>query len=232
MMACPTQPTSNKTRLLTNVTLAALISLAVCGAQAGTILQPTSATSSMGSFSSQYLPLFAINQSALTPGYVSGVTDFDTYVASANTGLAGGGSFNTWYSSSSVIIGTFDFVLGGLFNIESFALWNDPQSGGQGVNGFTLHADDNVNFTSPTLLGSYTAVEGLGNANLAQVFTFTPTAATHVRLSILSNHGSALTTGISEAAFEVAPVPEPSTLALAGIGLLALTAMPRHRNKC
>jgi len=73
-----------------------------------------------------------------------------------------------------------------------------------------LLADDNPAFTSPTLLGTFSAVDGLGNANnFAQVFTFASTNTSHVRMEILSNNGSTLTTGITEAAFEVTVTPPP-----------------------
>ena len=169
----------------------------------------------------------------LSSAYVSGVTDFDTYTASAFTTLSGGGSFNIWYSAANVLTGNFDFNLGGAYSIESFALWNDPQSAGQGVNSFTLLAASDAAFTTPTVLGSYSAVEGLGNANTAQVFTFAPTTASYVRVQIVSNHGSTFVTGISEAAFEVSAVPEAETytMLLAGLGLVGFAARRRNQHR-
>jgi hypothetical protein len=191
----------------------------------GTILQPTAATSSLGSFSTQYLPVYAIDQSALSATYVSGVTDFDAFVATTNT-VNGGGGLNTWYSSSGVVTGNFDFSLGGPVTIESFALWSDPQiTAFQGVKNFNLLADDNAAFSSPTALGSFVALPGLPNAaNFGQVFAFSPTSASYVRMEILSNQGSLTITGITEAAFEqqtVVPAPPAVWLlgtAIAGLG--------------
>jgi hypothetical protein len=182
----------------------------------------------MGSFSAQYLPINTINQSGLAGAYVSGTTDFDIFTASTAT-INGGSSFNTWYSPSGTTTGNFDFDLGGLFDIESFALWADPQTAGQGINSFNLLADDNAAFSSPTLLGNYSAVEGLGNANnFAQVFTFAQTSASNVRVQIVSNHGGPLT-GFVEGAFEVTAVPEPATggLILMAGGLLGVLARRR-----
>lgn len=199
--------------------------------QAGTMLQPVNAATSMGSFGVGYEPIRAIDQSALSSVYVSGVTDFDAYTASAFTTLAGGGGNNIWYSSPNVLTGNFAFNLGGTYTIESFALWNDPQSAGQGVNSFTLLASSDVDFITSTLLGAYHAVDGLGNANLAQVFTFAPTSASYVRLQIASNNGSTFVTGISEAAFEISAVPEAQTCAmlLAGLGMVGWAAQRRKQ---
>ncbi len=197
----------------------AVLGLASTLAQGGTILGPATASTNMGSYSANYLPTFAINQSALTPGYISGVTDFATFTATANTFLAGGGGNNIWYSSQGVVTGNFDFDLGGTYTIDALALWNDPQNAKQGVKQFRLYAANNPSFTSPTLLGTYSAVEGLGNANLAQVFNFSSTTAAYVRMEILSNHGSTFVTGISEAAFDVAAVPVPAAFWLFGSAL-------------
>lgn len=195
-------------------------------AHAGPIIQPVSATTTMGSFSSQYLPQFAIDQSGLASTYSSGVTDFDTFAATTGT-VNGGSSFNTWYSSAGVLTGNFDFFLGSEMTIESFALWNDPQSAGQAVNSFRLWADDNAAFSSPELLGNYAALGGLPNAvNFGQIFTFAPTSASYVRMEILSNHGSTFVTGFVEAAFE-AVIPGPSALSLfAAVALVGRRRRP------
>lgn len=211
------------------VILGILLNAFVSVAHASTMLQPVSASTTMGSYSTQYLPTFAINQSALSANYSSGVTDFATFTASTPTSLNAGGSFNIWYSSQGVLTGNFDFDLGGLSTIDSFALWNDPQSAGQGVNSFRLYADNNASFTSAILLGNFSAVEGLGNSNYAQTYSFSPTAASYVRIAILSNHGSTFVTGISEAAFGASAVPVPAAVWLFGSGLLGLIGVTRRK---
>jgi hypothetical protein len=199
--------------------------LLASAAHAGTMLQPAAASTNMGWFNT-YEPFRTINQSGLAATYTSGVTDFATFASTTGT-VNGGSSFTGWYSQANTTTGNFDFDLGGTFAIDGFALWNDPQaSPNQGVNSFTLLADDNAAFSSPVNLGTFSAVDGIPNAtNFGQQFSFAATSASHVRMVINSNHGSTLTTGFVEAAFS--QVPSPAGLAL--LGPAALLATRRRR---
>lgn len=216
-------------RVFSSIVLTALASTALSSqALAGSILQPAGASTDMGNFPT-YGPTNAINQSGLSDSYVSGVTDFDSFVASTHT-VGGGNSHNAWFAESGVTTGVFDFDLGGTFEIESFAFWADPQGIGQSVNSFTLLADDNADFSSPVILGTFNAADGPGGqnsdeTNFGQAFGFTPTSASYVRMEIHSNHGSDSTTGISEAAFEL--IPAPASLSLFGAALLGLSRRRR-----
>ncbi len=212
-----------KAHLLGPVTLkcagAALFASATysCGAQV-VMLQPASASTNMGFFNT-YNPVYAIDQSGLSASYTSGVTDFASFVASTGT-VNGGASFTTWFSQSSVT-GNFDFSLGGTFTISAFALWADPQNIGQTVNQFTLLADDNPAFSSPTTLGTFNAADGNPNpTNFGQSFPFAPTEASFVRMVIHSNHGSSLTTGFVEAAFGQGSDEPPCPADTNGDGML------------
>ena len=209
----------------------ALLLLIGTAAQAGPVIQATGATSSLGSYSSQYLPGYAIDQSGLSAGYVSGVTDFASYVATT-TSVAGGSSFNTWFSSPGVLTGNFDFALGSAKAIQSFVLWNDPQAALQGVNSFTLLASDTSSFATSTNLGTFTALD---TDIHAQVFDFAPITASFVRMQINSNFGSTFVTGFVEGAFQGASipttVPEPFTLSLFGSGLAGAAVLRRRRRR-
>jgi hypothetical protein len=227
---CPRKPPVKTT--LTSLALALLWGVAPA-AHAGFILQPAAASTNMGTFRGS--PDNTRNQSGLSAGYTSLVTDFDAYIASNPTHntVSEAGASNSWLSPSAT--GNFDFALGGTFTIQSFAFWNLGGRSRLNVRGFDLLADDNAAFSSPTLLGSFTATNNAAPSNVvpANVFTFTPTSAAFVRMRITSNYGSN-TSGFGEAAFEVQPpiaVPAPASLTLLGLGALCMAGYGWRRRR-
>ena len=138
---------------------------------------------------------------------------------------------NHWRSAFGTLTGNVDFDLGGLFEINSMAFWNIGSNSSISVVDFTLLADDNSAFTSPTNLGSFTADTNTGHqsAVLAEVFDFATISASHFRMQITSNNGGTDFTGIGEVAFEA--VPEPSTFVLALMGILMLSSHGRRRRR-
>ncbi len=159
------------------------------------------------------------NQSGLSAGYTSLVTNFDTYVGSGPTtqSLSPVDNFMSFLTSS----GNVDFNLGGTFTIESFALWNGGQSGvngtSSGIRDFQLLVSADSSFSNSISLGNFVANQAPSIGPIgAQIFTFAPTSAAFVRLASTSTHGAPFTT-INEVAFEgtaITAVPEPSSLAL------------------
>jgi uncharacterized repeat protein (TIGR01451 family) len=168
-------------------------------ANAGVVLQPAGATTTAGEYGDQWVAVNAINQSGLSAGYTSGLTDFDTYIGSAPTHSVQSG--NTWFSAIGVTTGFFDLDLGGTHTIQSLALWNESQTQGelQGVNAFDLYGDVNADFSTAVFLGSFNATDGL---TVAEVFEFVPTTMAYLRIDILSNHGASCCVGIMEIALE------------------------------
>ncbi len=204
--------------------LALALALLSGQARAGVILQPASASTNMGTFDGS--PDDTRNQSGLSAGYTSGVTDFDAYVAS-NPTHASNDFANDWISAGGFPTGNFDFALGGTFTIQSFALWNIGGNEDFNLRGFELLASDDASFSTFTSLGTFDANPNTGpdTAVLPEVFPFAPTSAAFVRMRITSNNGSIFSTGFGEAAFEVqsspTAIPEPGTLALLASGVLS-----------
>lgn len=216
--------------------VAAATVLAAGTANAAAILQPVDATSSVGSFPTggDYDIDRTIDQSSLSAGYTSGVTDFDSYVP-MTAHLGAGGASEIWYAPANVTTAVITFDLGAAYLLDGFGFWGDWQGIGQTVRDFTLTASDDAGFSSTTFLGSFAAADGNGTAtdNLGQVFGFDATTASYVRMDILSNHGSDFTVGFGEAAFRISDgvvptVPVPAGLPLALTGLIALGALARR----
>lgn len=168
-----------------------------------------------------------INQSGLSAGYTSGVTDFDEYYFSTPTHDSLDNDA-IWASLGPIPpvfpFGSFDFDLGGPVLIEGMMLWNcDDQ---RAIYGFNLLADDNPDFSTPTLLGSFLVDnDGPGDRMSPHALPFASTLASHVRMEITSNHGDARDVRMGEVAFE--QVPEPSSLALLGLVGFALRRRAR-----
>ena len=102
-------------RTMSTVLVAMLVPLAaVSSTDAQTILQPTGISSPQGSFGGVFGLEKIIDQSGLVPGYISGVTDFDVYTASAVHNSVFISSFNSGYTNSDAgfpQIFTFDLAL-------------------------------------------------------------------------------------------------------------------------
>lgn len=197
------------------------LALSVSGfASAGLIFQADSAITTAGH---QNIAGFGyinnvINQDSFSVGYVSAVTDFNSFVSSTNAigGLSTYGSFLTPFPMS------FDFSFNQLLNLDSFALWN--QAGSATLNLFELYASESGSFNDLTFLGSYDAAAG----NQGQSFSFAATNLKGVRMKVLSNEGYSQAVRFREVAFGgqtgSLPVTEPSTLAIFALGFMGLVA--------
>ena len=198
-----------KTRMI----LAAAV-LGIAGAaQAGTILQPAAISSTLVGWGWDLN--WTINQAGLSSNYVSGVTDFDSFVATATNGAGWLGGWTGPMGDNPN--GFVDFDLGAEYTIESFASWESQ--GPAGANGemasFSMYASNDPAFSTFTHLGDYVgSYDPFGTA--PDVYSFAPTSARYVRLHILSFYTGDIAFG--EFAFEQSVVPAPAATALLGLG--------------
>lgn len=172
-----------------------------------------------------------INQGGLLSGFVSGVTDFSTYIASnpQHGSLSAGAE---WFTANNASSATLTFNLGSVLSIASVAAWVDEFWGAGDIE--VLLSVDDIAYSS---VGSFaptdwdTSVQSYG----ADVFSFAPTSAQYVQLSLsgcpqpLSISGGGC--GMGEVAFNsvAATVPEPGTLVLMGWGIAGLLSTRRRQ---
>lgn len=181
-----------------------LLAAFVLEAGASAILAPASvAVAAIDPFGRTAIHL--IDQTGLSSGYISGVTDFDAYVAATTATYSNaemlGGSGGPPYSF------TFDF--GGAVTIDRIAIWN--VSGEASLYEFTLETSVVSDFSvSQTTDVFQMSIFGGAITIDADVFVFAPTIARFARINVVSNAGFGAATVMNEVVFRKAPAgPEP-----------------------
>ena len=158
------------------------------------------------------------NQSGLSANYVSGVTDFDTFVAGTTHTMTFSGY--EWFSNYGSTSASVTYDLGSVLSINKMALWNEESSGIGLLD--LLVSSDGITFS--TLLSGLTPTDNPLADYVADVFSFATTSFRYVQLDMSgcpqALPGSYRSCAIGEVAFnQVAAVPVPAA------GLMLLGAL-------
>ena len=204
-----------------------VLACAASAASATTVIGSTAISSPQGELGSFRL-VNIINQSSLSANYVSGVTDFATFTASTTSGQLTGSGFTSTESNGPQ---QFTFDLGALFDVDGVAVWNTNSVGA--VSRFEMYADNDDDFSNGVgalILGPSSLAT---NSASADVFSFASTQTRYIHLQGLASLAPPDFYGLNEVAFRGQAagtrVPEPASLALAGIALAAAGAASRRR---
>jgi hypothetical protein len=187
-------------------------------AMAGLVLNPgTVINNTMGELGPAYNVNRLRDQSGLSIGYISGVTDFATYIGLGPTHTRSPDT-NGWLSSGpNVLPGVIDFDLGAIFSVNQLAFWNHAAGSTANINAFRISTSNVFDFSASTLVGSFNNPEqSTSNPYPVQVYNLVDTNARYVRLHIDTYHGNGCCVAVGEMAFDVqaadAVVPEPATM--------------------
>ena len=170
------------------------------------------------------------NQAGLSSNYVSGVTDFDTYIAS-NPMHTWVFACCEWFSNQGASSASVTYDLGLTQGVNALALWNEESSG---IGTLDLYgSSDGISFFSLSL--GLTPIDNpSGDFDYpAQVFNFSSANVRYIRFD-MSNcpqpDSDFDACAIGEVAFRTANVvPEPATYAMLLPGLIAVGLAARRR---
>lgn len=198
-------------------TIALLPALAGVAA-AATILSPAAViNNAIGDADADNTTATLLDQSGLSIPFVSGVTDFDAYLAQDPL-HATAGAFNEWFGPFGVTSGILDFDLGATYAIDRAAVWNEELNG---VKDLSIYVSADPSFADAAHVGDFVLPDTpFGVPYSAEVLALTPTVGRYVRFEIVSSWRDYASLG--EVAFSV---PEPAT----GLALLIAFAGCRRR---
>ncbi|KGJ89524.1 PEP-CTERM sorting domain-containing protein [Colwellia psychrerythraea] len=216
-------------KFLKNAYVIILMSLLVPTAANATLIQANTISTNMGAINPSFLIQDVINPNGLSALYVSGLTDFDSYVAGTTHSVA----FEQWISSENIVTGIISFDFGGNVSLNAMALWNSSWGGSGGaiaVNQFELLFDNDNNFGNGVIgsLGVFNATN-TNNPHPSEVFNFASTSLQFLHMNIQSNHGAISYSGFADVVFRSTDMPEPTSLALFGLSLFGLVFFRKRK---
>jgi len=206
-----------------------LVSALACGtaAQAATVIGAQSVTVNIGGEAGMpWVAANMINQTGLDKTYVSGVTDFDAYLASKP--IHNAGAYSEWNSRTDFTSARFTVDFGSEVTIDRLAYWDEDSTS---TSGLALSTADLGVFANFKVVN-----ETPGTFGGAQVFAFRPITTRYLTFDLTGcsqggvYHGKGC--GVRELAFASATmsaVPEPGTWAMMIIGFGGTGAALRAR---
>lgn len=199
--------------------LATSILVTTTSVSAGTIWGAVDATAS-SEWGTTYAAENTINQSGLSHNYISGVTDFDSFLAQGVMHELA--ATTEWFAQDGELNSTIEFDMGQVGTFDRFALWNEDV---WGITSATISAWDGSSYVD---IMSFNPIDNVDNANYdAEIFSFGQNITTDAFKIEMACQGSACSMG----EFVVSSVPEPSVYALMLGGLGFVGFMATRRNK-
>jgi hypothetical protein len=175
-----------------------------------------------------------IDRSGLSTTFVSGVTNFATYMAGAPTHSFIYTDGAEWFSLQGQTTGIVDYDLGGIFRISQMALWNEEFSG---IETLSVRTSNDPTFGTSTIVGIFNPIDNPFGADYgAEVFSLLTSDARYVRFDITGpqtpNLGIYLSMGeVAFATDDPTVVPVPATLPLLLAGLVSLSTFASRSRK-
>lgn len=174
-----------------------------------------------------------VDQSGLDTNYVSGVTNFDAYIASNPQHTTTFPGFE-WFSNLGTNSAQVTYDLGSVLTIDKMALWNEESSGIGSLD--LLFSIDNITFVS-LLVALVPTDNNLSTGSYsADVFSFAAESMRYIQLVMTRcpqpDPASYAGCAIGEVAFSsVSAVPVPAALPLfaSGLGALGFIGWRRKR---